>query len=1243
MFYTYKNTKLTLNSRDILVSEATISVNSTNNPVYNIEDRHSFVYTPANGIGGSLRFKYFLTGEDFLKKFHSEEKTVIAGHFGGLTFASGYLKTWELSCSPNTPVVIDAEIVFFDELKGTFTPTYEQAGELNIFNLSDATLQDSNKNKVGSLSNITSLVFTFESEINPVYAIGETLPERVNFGRKSITTSLETDTIAGDLPIYGKDAGLKITFVHPNVPNFAETFECEGILYQRNISTSAGQIVRNQLAIKQHYLQADVFVSGLSPQVGHPGIWVKFTGYGLGTTNKILFNDDPSPDIRIVSDSEVSGFVPSGAVTGPVTIFANGGSHSPTDWFGVVYYPIVIDQVTPITGAIETKVRIVGNNFYKVSEVKFSDQSASFTVLNPNVIEAYVPEFAAWDKIYVISQARNLTGASTNRFVPIPRIDSFSPVSGISGDIITIAGRGFSGLTFVGFNNIPAASFTVLSNTGVQAVVPSGNTFGFISVSGQSGVYARSLTRFEPSVRVSGLIPSSGFTGASVDILGENFNAEMLYQIGNTNTFIVGFGSVTGAFTRINNTKLQGVVPYGAQTGPVYIYNKDLIAYPSTGHFKVLNGPPTINSLVPSSGKFGDWININGSNYYNVNKIVISGKYIETGISGSSLVVSELADIISFQIPNVSGGKYHVTVDTFAGKVTGLNALTVLVSPIISGIAPTSGVLGQEIRLTGNNLYPNSRVFIGNTGVETTIKTGSFNDAYTSLIFTIPSHCPTGGNIIVYNGVGYATGTHFTLIKFPVVSGFIPLSGEWDQTITVTGNYFGTVTGVQLGSIPQRDVVVFAQTGLTFKIREDSETNFIGLFGSGQPQYSPTQLQVLIPLVIFSGFQPTGVRYGDTLTLSGKYFQTVDEIRFTGNAGNEVVVTNFTGISNSGIKVRVPDNIIDGKIKLVNERGITQSSQTLLIKPEAGVITMSPDYGVYEDIIHLSGINLNDYDYYFPTWGGRYVRSLLPSYLGTTGVRLPVPRDIIKGPLLMSGFDGNLRVTTMSFTPLPTISGFVPTGLVSGQVVTLTGINATELASYLGISGTENQLVNLITNSSNFSVDISRITGATDVSTGYSIITATINASYGGSGKLFLVSNKDNLVSDFSNISSSKTYQRLSQALSRRYLYIIHSAPTITNFTPLSGTSATTVFLRGSNLISTTGIDFINGATLATGLGLTYSNPLVTLYPPNNFVEISGQIRIKTKFGTVTSNDYFIFNQPVQIIEYRRHFMLGGM
>ena len=91
MFYNFKNLKLCVNGRFMFANDVSLSLQNNLEPLFTNPNKHASSYGPTTALEGNLKLSYYITGEDILKNFISDENTTITGNFGGLFFNSGYL------------------------------------------------------------------------------------------------------------------------------------------------------------------------------------------------------------------------------------------------------------------------------------------------------------------------------------------------------------------------------------------------------------------------------------------------------------------------------------------------------------------------------------------------------------------------------------------------------------------------------------------------------------------------------------------------------------------------------------------------------------------------------------------------------------------------------------------------------------------------------------------------------------------------------------------------------------------------------------------------------------------------------------------------------------------------------------------------------------------------------------------------------------------------------------------------
>jgi hypothetical protein len=162
----------------------------------------------------------------------------------------------------------------------------------------------------------------------------------------------------------------------------------------------------------------------------------------------------------------------------------------------------------------------------------------------------------------------NLLVTSTSSAVVIPVVDSFSPNSGLPGDLIAITGKDFNGVNAVKFNNVAASVFTIVSPTMITATVPTGATTGAISVATDIGT-GTSLGVFTiPALTLAApVLINEGVSGASGTIsIPTVLGAPLTVTIASSNPAdlaLSGDGNVYAASASVT-------IPAGSTTSPVF-------------------------------------------------------------------------------------------------------------------------------------------------------------------------------------------------------------------------------------------------------------------------------------------------------------------------------------------------------------------------------------------------------------------------------------------------------------------------------------------------------------------------------------------------------------------------------------------------------------------------------------------------------------------------------------------------
>jgi len=127
-------------------------------------------------------------------------------------------------------------------------------------------------------------------------------------------------------------------------------------------------------------------ITSFRPISGVVGTSVTITGTGFTAASAVVFGATAAT-YTVTDDSHVSATVPSGAITGPITVTAPPGTVTSSTSFTVnPSPPPTITSFRPISGVVGTTVAITGSGYTGASAVVFNGTAASYTVTRTRVI-----------------------------------------------------------------------------------------------------------------------------------------------------------------------------------------------------------------------------------------------------------------------------------------------------------------------------------------------------------------------------------------------------------------------------------------------------------------------------------------------------------------------------------------------------------------------------------------------------------------------------------------------------------------------------------------------------------------------------------------------------------------------------------------------------------------------------------------------------------------------------------------
>lgn len=489
-------------------------------------------------------------------------------------------------------------------------------------------------------------------------------------------------------------------------------------------------------------------IIAFSPGRGAPGTVVTITGQNFGGLTDVLIGNLKA-SAQLVSATQIRAIIPGDALSGPVSVYTTGGQDSTVANFQVsprieVFYR-EFDQFgepkLPAKAIIGETIYIRGANFDDPNRPENpSNGLAVFVngtrvtqgqVTSPANIQFTVPPGSGSGPITVT----NLAGSAVStQFLYLQPFISAYTARGAIGQTINLYGVNFRDASAVKFGNLSAASFTVLSNTNLQAVVPANAVNGKLSVTTPGGAFI-TTTDFLVLPSVLSFSPTGGVPGTVVTIDGGTLTGTTGVRFG---------GAAATTFTNISATRITAVVPAAAVSGPISVVTPNG-TNSSAGTFYLA---PVVTGFTPLQGTPGTVVKITGKNFTNATAVAIG----TTDVPGFTV---DSATQITLTLPAAAKtGVIKVTGPGGSDESAGL--FRVLGNePTIFSFLPNFGAAGALVRLTGDNLALVTNVTFNGVKAVFNVANG------TDLVATVPAGATTGPIAVTAPDGSFTTATDF--------------------------------------------------------------------------------------------------------------------------------------------------------------------------------------------------------------------------------------------------------------------------------------------------------------------------------------------------------------------------------------------------------------------------------------------------------------------------------------------------
>jgi IPT/TIG domain len=805
-------------------------------------------------------------------------------------------------------------------------------------------------------------------------------------------------------------------------------------------------------------------LTSISPITGSiaGGTSVTITGSGFTGAIAVSFGGTAATSFIVNSDTSVVAVAPA-HVVGAVDLSVTGSASTVgtlTNAFTYFAAPVVT-AVSPSTGvpAGGGTVTVTGTGFSAVTAVKFGTVAATaITVQSSTSLTATSPAGTGTVDVRVTTSAGGVSATSAAdqfSYIAAPAIGTITPNAGplAGGVTVTIKGARFSGATSVILSTVAPTSFTVVDDSTITAVMPSGIAGRYVVLittpyGTNAGTPSSNYSIVAPPT-VTALGTKTGLSagGNTVGIGGTGFATATAVYFGNT--------LATGLHVN-SDTGVTAVAPAGSGTVDVTVVTAGGTSPTNaTDSYKYVNAP-AITGLSPSAGRTAGntLVTITGSDLTGTTGVSFGGvaAYYVTVVNATTVTALS---------PAGSVGSVNVTVSTAFGTspTNASDVFTYVVQPVVTSSSPKAGPMtgGTSVTIIGTGFTGATAVEFGN--IPTTNFVVNSDTSITAISIAGTPGLGYTVNVSVDTAGGSAPQVDtvdFYFAPVPTVTGVSAASGSaaGGNTVTIAGTFLNYVSAVHFGSVAATSFT--EATGISTPMTATAPPGTSGTVDvtvttlggttttSAADQYTYISAPVVTALSTTSG----PIDGGTLVVITGTDLASATAVKF-----GSVSATSFVVNSNTSLGVLVPagTGVVDVTVTTAYGASTANTADKFTYVLPPTITGLSPTLGAMTGgtVVTITGTGFTPGN--IVEFGASVATSV--TFLNSTSLLATSPAGIVGTTDVTVTTEGGTSATVaadqFTYLPAPTITSISPSfgSVTGGTPVTIAGTNFTGATS----------------------------------------------------------------------------------------------------------------------------------------------------------------------------------------------------